>query len=74
MKMKFDYFVKVIDKENNELWVTGTEGKYAIWEAGKEALKMSKDMAEDIAIGLICNLIPAYVVASVKDIFEFKNE
>ena len=35
---------------------------------------MSRGMAEDITLGLICNFIPAYVVEAPKDVFNFKNQ
>lgn len=75
MKPEFDYYVVVvrtIDKE--EMWVTGMEGKDVFWEDNKKALKMSKNVAEETAIGLCLNLYPAYVVAAPRGIFVFAND
>lgn len=74
MKLECDYYIRVVYDNGKEMWVTNVEGKYAEWERKKEALKMSKDMAEDITLGLICNFIPAYVVEAPKDVFKFKND
>lgn len=77
MKVRYDYVVKVVigvKEEQEERFVTGIDGKFAEWEKGKEALKMSKQRAEDLVLGLTLNFIPAMVVQTIKDVFKFAND
>lgn len=74
MRAKYDYVVKVITKNQEERFVTKTEGHTAMWEEGKEALKMSKDKADDVMLGLTLNFIPAMVIKTVNGVFKFTNE
>lgn len=74
MKARYDYVVKVITRDQKERFVTKTIGQEAMWEEGKEALKMSKDKADDVMLGLTLNFIPAMVIKTVEGVFKFSNE
>ena len=56
--MKLKTYIAIIDLTDNRntlRFVTGLEGRCALWEAGKPALAMSDTKAKDIVMGLCFN-------------------
>lgn len=64
-KNKYYYYVLVIT-DAGPVFVTDIDNssKTAMWEMDKPPLELSEYKAEDITMGLNCNMIPAYCIKS----------
>ena len=64
-KNKYHYYVLVIT-EAGPIFVTGIDNssKTATWDVDKAPLELGAYKAEDITIGLNCNMIPSYCIKS----------
>lgn len=64
MAGKYSCYVGIIHTGNVVKYVTKINGvnKVAMWEDGKEAMKLSAHAAEDLVFGLSCNGFQAVVV------------
>lgn len=73
-KKQYSYYVGVLLEDGKTRFVTEIDycGKYAKWEAGKEAKEMSMREADNLVYGLLLNFHYAFTV-KVPNGIEFHN-
>ena len=64
---RFSHIAVIFQDEarNTIKFVTKIEGRNALWEAGKPALKVSDAAARDVQFGLCCNGYTAVIVKAI---------
>lgn len=75
-KEKYDYFVQVFTNEGETAYITSIDysSKTFEYESGKEAMKFSKEQAEDIIFGMLCNFTVGAIITVYKGCLKLKND
>lgn len=74
--MKLTTYIAIIDLTDNRntlRFVTGLEGRNALWEAGKPAKAFSKTIAKDVIMGLCLNGYYATIIEA-PNFMSFNNK